>query len=317
MTRTKNSRKQSDIAPTASKPSAKRVKSAVPHDQLILKTMLYYNYCEGVTSVKIDKIESECGIGARNKNFRAAFNDQVSTGNIAKSDNGEYWLTEQGAALAETYDEGAGVKPLTNKDHQERLKSRLKGKGSEVFDLLLAHGTFTRKEGAAALNCNDRSHNYSYGLQSLRIKGREIVVVDAENSTKGKQMLVLSEKAFFTKEDYAEYKAKLEASSFPPLPCPTPKPKRKGGKAKKKSPPSELEAIDSPPDKSDDKSNDDTKPLAKDMDDGAEPDKVKSEDATKPLAKDMDDGAEPDKVKSEDASTEGVDPDDDAALVSP
>ena len=294
MARTKNSRKQSDKAPTASKPSAKRVKSAAPHDQLILKTMLYYNYCEGVTSVKIDKIEAECGIGTRNKNFRAAFNDQVSNGNIAKSDNGEYWMTEQGAALAETYDEGAGAKPLTNKDHQERLKSRLKGKGPEIFDLFLAHGTMSRKEGAAAIGVSDRSHSYSYGLQSLRIKGREIVVVDAENSTKGNQMLVLSEKAFFTKEDYAEYKSKLEAKSFPPLPCPKPKPKRKGGKAKKKSPPSELEDEDAQPDESDNEPNEEST-------DG----------------KDIDDGTEPDKVKSDEASTEGVDPDDGAALVSP
>ena len=74
----------------------------------------------------------------------------------------------------------------------DRIQSRLKGKGADIFDLYLRYGTMTRKQAAGLLGCNDRSHKFSYGMQSLRIDKNEYLQVDGANSTKGQQMLILT-----------------------------------------------------------------------------------------------------------------------------
>lgn len=204
----------------AESPEPKRSKSAAKYDEKILTGMVYYNYKIGGNSVKVDKIEKECGVGQRNKNFRTAWNDLVAMGHIVKSNDGNgYQLSEQGQALAATYDPtGAMQPPATSQAFVDRIKSRLKGKGAEIFDLYLRYCTMTRKEAAALLGCNDRSHKFSYGMQSLRIDKNEYLEVDGVNSSKGHQMLILTERAFFNKEEYNEYKEKLQSKSFPGLP---------------------------------------------------------------------------------------------------
>ena len=118
--------------------------------------------------------------------------------------------------------------PTTSEDFVARVKSRLKGKGPETLDLYRKYGTATRRQAASALGCNDRSHSFSYGFQSLRIKKNELLVHDGSSSTKGEKMLVLTERAFFTTQEYNEYKEALQSNSFPELPQ---KPDKKGGKA--------------------------------------------------------------------------------------
>ena len=202
----------------AESPEPKRSKSAAKYDEKILTAMVYYNYKVGGDSVKVDKIEKECGVGQRNKNFRTAFNDLVAMGHILKSNDG-YQLSERGEALAATYDPtGAMQPPTTSQAFVDRLKSRLKDKGGDILDLYLKYGTMTRKQAAALLGCNDRSHKFSYGMQSLRIEKNEYLEIDGANSTKGHQVLVLTDRAFFNLQEYIQYKDKLKYKSLPVLP---------------------------------------------------------------------------------------------------
>lgn len=115
---------------------------------------------------------------------------------------GECRLTKAGKDHAATpkyleYVKENHFTPQTNDEHQARIKKRLKNdRGREIFDLLLTHGSLSRKELSTILHCNDRQHKFSYGLQDLKTRA----LVEADESA-GKAKLRLSNKAFLSPGD--------------------------------------------------------------------------------------------------------------------
>ena len=93
----------------------------------------------------------------------------------------EHKLTEAGKAHASTpeYEEylnELNFIPQSNADHQERIKKKLLNKKAvQIFNMLLKYGSLSRKELSTLLHCNDRQHEFSYGLKDL--KTRKLVEV--------------------------------------------------------------------------------------------------------------------------------------------
>jgi len=90
----------------------------------------------------------------------------------------------------------------TAQEHDRIRKICMNNRAREIFDLLLKHGSMTRKELAATIGISDRGGPFSYGLRQLKRLG--YIVVDEKNSQRGKKLLVLSDKAFFDPKDRPE-----------------------------------------------------------------------------------------------------------------
>lgn len=87
--------------------------------------------------------------------------------------------------------------PQTNEEHQARIKKRLiNDRSVQIFDLLLTHGSLSRKELSTILRCNDRQHKFSYGLKDLKSKA----LVEADGSA-DKKKFRLADSAFLSPED--------------------------------------------------------------------------------------------------------------------
>ena len=87
--------------------------------------------------------------------------------------------------------------PQTNEEHQARIKKRLiNDKSVQIFDLLLAHGSLSRKEISTILRCNDRQHKFSYGLKDLKTRA----LVEADGNA-GKKRIRLADSAFLSPDD--------------------------------------------------------------------------------------------------------------------
>ena len=85
-------------------------------------------------------------------------------------------------------------------DHIRQLC--MNNRAVQIFDLLLKHGSMTRRELAATIGINDRGKTFFYGLQQLRRLG--YIVVDEKVSKRGRQLLVLSDKSFMDPKDRPE-----------------------------------------------------------------------------------------------------------------
>lgn len=88
----------------------------------------------------------------------------------------EHKLTQAGKDHASTpeyeeYLKELNFVPQTNEEHQERIKKRLlNNKARSIFGLLMKYGHLSRKHLSELLKCNDRQHEFSYGLKDLREK---------------------------------------------------------------------------------------------------------------------------------------------------
>lgn len=91
-------------------------------------------------------------------------------------------------------------KPVkTNDEHQERIKKCYcegwNGRGVEIFDLLLKHGSCKRKEIAALMGISDRGANFHYSLKALL----DHKFVEKDPNCKG--YIRLSDEAFLSPDD--------------------------------------------------------------------------------------------------------------------
>jgi len=201
---------QKRAAEAVSTPTTNKRTKSDSVDDLILAKMMENHYKVGSLSVPFGKLERECGYRPRNNNFRIAFNGHKEEGNVISSDGKNYQLSEKGVELA-----GGTVdvmkKAKTNQEHQDRIKSKLKKKGPEIFDLLLDRPLQTRKELASTLGVGDGTHYFSYALKELKDLG--YVVVDAKNSKKGKKLLLLSERSFLNSSDFEAYENMQRANN--------------------------------------------------------------------------------------------------------
>jgi hypothetical protein len=89
----------------------------------------------------------------------------------------------------------------TAEHHAKIRKLCMNNRAVQIFDLLLKHGSLTRKELAATIGISDRGGPFSYGLRHLKQLG---FIVVAKISRRGKKKLVLSDKAFVKPEDRPE-----------------------------------------------------------------------------------------------------------------
>lgn len=119
-----------------------------------------------------------------------------------------YELTDKGEDRAGSPDQKE-IKRLmemtvnTTTEHHARIKELcMNNRARAIFDLLLKHGSLTRKELAAIIGISDRGAPFSYGLRDLKEKG--YIVVDVKNSQKGKKALKLSDKTFMDPKDRPE-----------------------------------------------------------------------------------------------------------------
>ena len=121
---------------------------------------------------------------------------------------GNYELTDKGEDRAGSPEQKA-IKRLmettvntTAQEHDRVRKLCMNNRAVEIFDLLLKHGSLTRKELAATIGISDRGGPFSYGLRQLKRLG--YIVVDEKNAQRGKKLLVISDKAFMNPKDRPE-----------------------------------------------------------------------------------------------------------------
>ena len=136
---------------------------------------------KGKDSVSFKQLSKDLGFMERTKTWRNSWRALLETKKLiepieagASVFTGEFQLTAAGKEHASTpeykeYLQELNFCPQSNTEHQERIKKRLVNKKAiQIFDLLTKHGSLSRKELSVLLKCNDRSHNFSYGLQDLR-----------------------------------------------------------------------------------------------------------------------------------------------------
>lgn len=157
--------------------------------------------------VSFMKSSTDLDFMERTKTWRAAWKELIDKGFIVPCGPGcavyagDYKLTETGKEHASTdeykeYIKDKNFQPTTNEEHQTRIKKKLINQhGVRMFDLLLEHGSLTRKELSGIVGVNDRSHQFSYALQQLKQKGW--VELDSSAGGKGKQ-LRLADKSFLS-----------------------------------------------------------------------------------------------------------------------
>lgn len=90
----------------------------------------------------------------------------------------------------------------TQEEHARIRKLCLNNRAVQIFDLLLKHGSLTRKELAATIGISDRGAPFSYGLRHLKRLG--YIVVDVNHAVRGRKLLKLSDKAFLDPKDRPE-----------------------------------------------------------------------------------------------------------------
>lgn len=121
---------------------------------------------------------------------------------------GNYELTHKGEDRAGSPEQKA-IKRLmettvntTAQEHDRIRKLCMNNRAVEIFDLLLKHGSLTRKELAATIGISDRGAPFSYGLRQLKRLG--CIVVDEKNAQRGVKLLMVSDQAFMNPKDRPE-----------------------------------------------------------------------------------------------------------------
>jgi len=179
-------------------------------DQL-LGAMMSYNM-RGIETVSFAQLAKDLDFMERTKSWRNAWKHlaedtgfiESAEGATSTSYTGGYRVTAEGKKHGSTpeyeeYLKELNFVPASNEQHQEHIKKRLLNKYAvKIFELLLKYGSLTRMELAMLIGCNDRMHNFSYGLQDL-VKVKNLVEQDSAGTNKSK--LRLSDKAFLKPED--------------------------------------------------------------------------------------------------------------------
>jgi hypothetical protein len=134
-------------------------------------------------SVSFEQLSKDLDFMVRTKSWRSSWRTLVEDKKFIEPVDpsssmftAEHKLTQAGKDHASTpeykeYLKELNFVPQSNEEHQKRIKNRLiNAKGREIFHLLCNHGSLTRKELSTLCKVNDRSHQFSYGLQDLRTK---------------------------------------------------------------------------------------------------------------------------------------------------
>ena len=203
MSKRKDDFEESSVSNAASIKKKKTDETLSEQENSLLANLMAY-HMQDVDGVSFEKCAADLGFMKRTKSWAKAWSQLIDMGLIVSCVPGgakttaNHCLTDAGKAQASTpeYEEFVKDKTFvaaTNEDHQDRIKKRLisvknRKRCVQIFDLLLEHGSLTRKEMCSILNLRSGTHSFSYALKELKDKGLV--------SGKGSEKLVLSDKAF-------------------------------------------------------------------------------------------------------------------------
>lgn len=174
-------------------------------DEILLAKLMEQHVMEN-DEVSFADIMKDLGMNDRNTKWRNAWKELKEKGYTERSINSEsgpfftsgFRLTTTGIALAATdeYKQLKTNQPRTNEELHAKIKGKLMNKrGDQIFDLLLQHGSLSRKELSGLLGISDRGANFSYAFQQLKDLG----YVENDPAVQGKKKKVrLTDKAFVT-----------------------------------------------------------------------------------------------------------------------
>ena len=167
-------------------PSFKAKTKGKPAEVLLSQLMERY-LVDADSAASFVGILSGLGMNDHNTTWRNEWRGMEKEGLIEQVEGGgplftsDFCLTEKGRDEAST-DElkqvmkvnnaAGGNKPETNEEFHKQIKSKLMNeRGEQIFDLLLKHGSLTRKELAKHLGIADTGAYFSYALQQLKDLG--------------------------------------------------------------------------------------------------------------------------------------------------
>lgn len=161
-------------------------------EKALLARMLDY-HMKGNDDIIYEKLRVELGIGLRVKSWTSAWKALETEGFIESASAKGFRMTQKGLDHAATDEYKEFLKdsqfvPQTNEEKQDRIKKRLQWRrGSQIFDLLLKHGSLTGVEIAALLGIKRGSHPFSYALKELKDKSHVELDPDAKGG-RGKKL---------------------------------------------------------------------------------------------------------------------------------
>lgn len=213
---------------------------------------------QGTKEVSFFRLSKDLDFMERTSSWRASWKELVEEGYVKPSSGDvsapvayktDYTVTEKGierfgSPEFKKHQKEMKTPATTEEEHQARIFKKLLNKKSvSIFELLLRHGSLSRKELAAIIGVSDRGHAFSYALQQLKT----LQIVEDDKNGKGKK-LRLSDAAFLDPKNRPETAAH-NADELEKLMEENNKPKRKklveevpkekavkteGGKRKKK-----------------------------------------------------------------------------------
>ncbi|CAB9524104.1 expressed unknown protein [Seminavis robusta] len=201
--------KRKNESVTDENPNPKEKKSSNEEKEKALLGNLLRHFMKGNESVSFKECSEDLGFMERTKTWQAAWRSLAQQRHIeapeANPIYGAHKLTDQGKEFGATDEykeflEDQRYQPKTNEEHQTRLKKRLdkKSYGENLFDLLLEHGSLSRKEMSGIVGVVSGSHKFSYGFKDLKDLG--FMEIDPADKKKWR----LTEMVFLNPEDRPE-----------------------------------------------------------------------------------------------------------------
>lgn len=178
----------------------------------LLSTMMAVQLKRSVTELSFVELMKARKMNDRNTPWRNEWKNLIQEGYIQPKGAGgsgtftsDYALTDKGEARAGS-PEQKEIKRLmeatvntTPEKHAQIRKLCMNKRSVQSFDLLLKHGSMTRKEIALMIGISDRGGPFSYGLRHLKQLG--YIVEDTKNSQRGNKKLMLSDRCFMNPKD--------------------------------------------------------------------------------------------------------------------
>jgi len=183
----------------SSSKSARRASDEdVDQERLILDTLAKFHQC-GKQTVTWKQISKDCGYSYKTNSWCAAWKSVQEKGYVQLERGQGGRLTEEGMEVIGYVKLEFKADPSwSNEAYHEKIKSKLKVKGPEVFDLFLQHAPATGKEIAAMMGTKEGSHRFFYALQEIRNYG--LIAQCPCPGLKGKYWM-LSDEAFVVKPE--------------------------------------------------------------------------------------------------------------------
>ena len=214
---------RSRIKITTKKPASTKAKKGKSNAKTtscaenILSTMMAARLKRNKSSISFEAMMEIRKMNNRNTGWRNEWRNLIGDGYIqpSKSTKGggtaiftsDYELTEKGEDRVGSPDQKK-LKELmdatvntTEEQHARIREICMNNRAVQIFDVLLKHGSLTRKELAATIGISDRGAPFSYGLRQLKHHG---FIVNDETKNGRVKYLMVSDAAFINPKDRPE-----------------------------------------------------------------------------------------------------------------